>query len=570
VIRLFTKFCCLTLFLGFACRWAVFALLDTKVYTDRDRVVSGMTEVHVGGLHILASELASSDEHSRQGRWEAIQQELHSPIEIRPLDELSGSERKRLSDPKGFIYVYRNKIIDYLGVPLDVSHYLRLGPIAERIETAIEKEAADWLKILSRKIESSTDTEAMLAKISREADVPVCLTSRESLPLDALRRLEQGQKPTFYSIGENYFVAALLEHRNELLRMGPLPRVRITASQSVNTAMGLWLACVIGANGWLVYNLASKFRRIQQAAIQLSQGRFDTRVDETKAGESIVLANAFNLMASKTESSIRSKNELLQVVSHELRTPLSRLRFAVELLDVSKDEEVKSSRMMIIRQSIDNLDAIVDEVLEYVRNEETEPSKTREWIEIQPGLEPMISVLQLEYPTLRFEWVGSGTPPPTDVYADRISFHRAMGNLLSNAARYAKSIVRIHVYPSFASWDSDDSTSLDPKSPVTEMLCIEVEDDGPGVPEDKRREILAPFVRLHPDCSTTRAIHQAPLQNESKVPSHDRYPELQDTHNGLGLGLAIVDRVLKQHGGSVRIEQGNLGGCLVRTFWPNE
>lgn len=570
MIRLFIKFCLLTLVLGFACRWTFYQLLEGQVYTDRERVFSGMTEVQIGGLQVIASELSNTDESTRTRRWEAIQKEFRSPMEIRPLKELSNAERSRLSNPKGLIYSYRDEIVDYLGVPLDNNHYLRLGPIADQVGAAVEDQAADWLRILIRKIETAPDVPEVLRQISREAQVPVGLYASESIPPQAMQRIEQGFIPAFYALADEYYVVTPLKDRQELLRMGPLPRVRKLASQALNTAMGLWLTCVLGTTGWLVYNLASKFRRIEQAARNIAEGRFDARVDESKAGESIVLANAFNLMAAKTESSIRAKEELLQVVSHELRTPLSRLRFAVELLNVSKDEQQKYSRMMIIRQSIDNLDAIVDEVLEYVRNEETEPAKTREWIEIQPGLEPMISVLQLEHPKLRFEWVVSGTPAPTDVFADRISFHRAMGNLLSNAVRYARSTVRIHLHPSLASRDSDDSKIPDPKSPVTEMLCIEVEDDGPGIPEDKRQEILAPFVRLYLDGSPTRVFNQASLQHEAEVSSKDRYRELEDTHAGLGLGLAIVDRILKQHGGSVRIEQGKLGGCLVRTCWPNE
>lgn len=566
MIRLFIKFCLLNLVLGFACRWTFYQLLEGQVYTDRERVFSGMTEVQIGGLHVLASELANTDEATRARRWEAIQKEFRSPMEFRPLEELSNAERSRLSNPSGFIYSYRDEIIDYLGVPFDNDHYLRLGPIADQVGAAVEDQAADWLRILANKIESAPDVPEVLRQISREAQVPVGLYARESIPAQAMQRIERGFIPAFYALADEYYVVMPLQDRQELLRMGPLPRVRKLASRSVNTAMWLWLACVIGANGWLVYYLASKFQRIEQAARKIAEGRFDTRVNESKAGESIVLANAFNLMASKTESSIRSKNELLQVVSHELRTPLSRLRFAIELLDVSKDEDIKRSRMMIIRQSIDNLDAIVDEVLEYVRNEETEPAKAREWIEIQPGLEPMISVFQLEHPTLQFEWVVSDKPAPTDIFADRISFHRAMGNLLSNAVRYAKSIVRIHIGQSCELRDSDVS-----KSRATNMLCIEIEDDGPGIPAEKRFEILAPFVRLYHNSSPSDAINKSLLQNESEMQTRDGSIELEDTaHTGLGLGLAIVDRILKQHGGSVRIEQGKLGGCLVRTCWPNE
>lgn len=532
MIRLFIKFSIATILLAIFFRWQFFTYLESNIYTDRERVISGMTVVQVDGLRVLASELTSGDEQTRQRRWDVVQEEFQSPIEIRPLDELTTSQRNRLKEPKGFIYFYRNEIIDFLGVALDSKHYLRLGPIAHRIGAAVEYEAADWLKVLARKIESASDVEEMIARISADARIKLELVSVDSLPYEALERLERGTKPAFYDFGNNYYVVMPLKNRKELLRLGPLLRVRSLASFSLNLSMGIWLAGVLMSTGWLVYNLAKKFQKIERAAIRISEGRFDTRVDEHGAGESAVLATAFNLMASKTEASIRAKSELLQMVSHELRTPLSRLRFAAELLFLSKDEHVKLSRMAIIRKSIDNLDAMVNEVLEYVRNEDSDPAKSREKIETRLSLEPMLETFRLEYPNIQAYWVIEESEDNLEVYADRIAFHRAIGNLLSNAFRYARSKVRIHIHAGI------------------QCVCIDVEDDGPGIPETKRTEILAPFVRL---------------SNASSDNKHGT----EISHKGLGLGLAIVDRILKQHRGSIKIDQGKLGGCLVRTEWPN-
>lgn len=147
-----------------------------------------------------------------------------------------------------------------------------------------------------------------------------------------------------------------------------------------------------------------------------------------------------------------------------------------------------------LKQSIDNLDEIVDEVPEYVHNKKAEPVQSREWIEIQPEIDPMINFYRLESPKLRFEWQYSGSPQATDVYADRISLHRVIGNLLSDAIRFARAIVRIQV-PRVA----ERNPHNDPKSPLQDMLCIDVEDDGSGIPKDRREAILAPFVRLTVD-----------------------------------------------------------------------
>ena len=75
MIRLFIKFTVSMILLGLACKWIFYRLLEDEVYTDRERVVSGMTEVHIGGLHVLASELADAeDEQTRQLRCEAIKE----------------------------------------------------------------------------------------------------------------------------------------------------------------------------------------------------------------------------------------------------------------------------------------------------------------------------------------------------------------------------------------------------------------------------------------------------------------------------------------------------------------
>lgn len=534
----FLKFSLVTILLGFLCIWTVYTLLSTQVFTDRQRVVSGTTEVQIRGLRGLASELRGGDEQERQQRWEAIQQDFQSPLEIRPTSELTDLQRRSLNKD-GFIYQYSNGMIDFLGVPLEGDRYLRLGPIGNRIGIAVEAEIADWFRESKRRIARSENIDLALKQLSSEYRFGFQFVSEGELPVGAMERIRGGAELAFFPLGQNYYIVGPMKDRSDLLQMGPIPKFKDMADNTVNTAFGLWLVSILVAIGWLVNNLANKFKRIERAAIEISEGRFDTRVNEAGAGESAVLARAFNLMASKTENSIRAKSELLQVVSHELRTPITRLRFAVELLDVSKDETLKRSRMTIIRQSIENLDAIVDEVLEYVRNEEEDPAKLREKIEIKPSLVPMIQVFELEHPKIKTQWRISAKNESLEVYAERIAFNRAVGNLLSNAYRFAQKRVLIHI--------TSDSQNV----------CIDVEDDGPGIPEDKRVAILAPFVRL------------AERRIEARE-SEDGGEEQEEDCSGLGLGLAIVDRILKQHGGSIKIDQGELGGCLARTTWPKQ
>ena len=86
----------------------------------------------------------------------------------------------------------------------------------------------------------------------------------------------------------------------------------------------------------MIIKVSLRFRKIENAAVEIADGNFIARVDATKLGEATKLAVAFNTMASKTESVIRTQKELRQVVSHELRTPLSRLKFAAALVPRSQ------------------------------------------------------------------------------------------------------------------------------------------------------------------------------------------------------------------------------------------
>jgi two-component system sensor histidine kinase RstB len=339
MIRLFVKFLVLLSVIFLSGRWTFYRLLQGQVYDDRQRLVSGLTEIHIGGLRFIASELATADEPTRELRWTALQAELESPLEVRPMSELSAGDRSRLRQPEGFVYVYRNEIIDYLGVRYDEEHYLRLGPLAYKTIKVIEGDVAEWLRVLARRLNRVDDIDAYLAKVTAESRVRAELTTTDSVPAEARQRLVAGEEVAFFGIENDYFVAMPFRNPSEVLVLGPLPKVRALAEQLLIKAMAIWYAIVIASAGWLVYNVAGKFQRIELAATKIAKGDFGARVNESGAGESKVLANAFNRMAAKTESSIRSKDELLQVVSHELRTPLARLRFAVELLDSSPDQE---------------------------------------------------------------------------------------------------------------------------------------------------------------------------------------------------------------------------------------
>jgi signal transduction histidine kinase len=103
-------------------------------------------------------------------------------------------------------------------------------------------------------------------------------------------------------------------------------------------------------------------------------------------------------------------------------------------------------------------------------------------------------------------------------------FRRAVRNLLSNALRHARSHVRVSITQSSGT------------------ILIQIDDDGPGIPASERTRVLEPFVRL--DESRSREL------------------------GGVGLGLTIVERIVRATGGSLRIGEASSGGASVAISWP--
>jgi two-component system sensor histidine kinase RstB len=539
MIRFFIKIYILFILLVFLVKWTVETILFNEVYSDRYRVIAGLSHVHLDRLHFFAEELAACDPHEQGSKLADFRKQSIAPIELRPTAELSPAEQARLETPDGFIHSYSDGMVDYLGVSLNKEQYLLFGPVGHLTNEFIEHQVNSWMKDLREAMESSEDPDETLGTFSSRIRVPVRLQPWKELPASVFERMPSHRDSLFYQSGEDHFVVIACRDPDRAICMGPLPKVTDFAQVAARKGMLAWFLAASGILGFMVIQVAYRFRRIENAAGKIAEGDYTTRVDASKLGEAQKLATAFNTMAARTESMIRSQRELLQVVSHELRTPISRLRFAVAVIPTPQMSEDQYSPMPIIRQSIDDMEAIV-EVLFYVRNEQVAELGTRDWITINLALDSLLTSLQLEYRELKIEMTFSDSDSAKKVFADRRSLLRVFDNLTSNAVRHAKSALQIHVY---------EVTEEIPGAVLRRFVCIDVEDDGTGIPEDMRTEIIKPFVRIEP---------QTELREQRAL------------NAGLGLGLAIVDRILQQHGGSLQIDRGASGGCLVRTRWPLE
>lgn len=281
---------------------------------------------------------------------------------------------------------------------------------------------------------------------------------------------------------------------------------------------------IVGLVGYiLTFPVAKRLRILDEATKRLGQGDLSARSD-IKSNDAIGgLSNRFNDMADKIEKLLKNQRHLIEAVSHELRTPIARIRFDLELLESSEDKNTRSEKAAEIKDGLDELNDLVDELFLYMRFDSNATPLKKEIVDVPLVLDELAEVFEREHPKIKIK-LQSDSKQDINVEANKKYFSRAISNLVGNAVRYAESTVVIRYAL------ADDTVS------------VEVSDDGPGIPLGKREHLFEPFYRV--DESRNRKS------------------------GGAGLGLAIVRRIMRAHGGEVSIADC-AQGCTIKTTWPS-
>ncbi|WP_337056193.1 ATP-binding protein [Pseudomonas sp. USHLN015] len=277
----------------------------------------------------------------------------------------------------------------------------------------------------------------------------------------------------------------------------------------------------------LVRQLERRLLGLEAAATRIAHGKLDARVPARGADSVGRLAAAFNGMAEQLQQLLSVQRELVRAVSHELRTPVARLRFGLEMIADAETENARRKYMEGMDGDIQELDKLVDEMLTYARLEQGTPALNFQRVDLDALFDQVIAELAPLRVAVRVERGQCLTASGEGAWveAEPRYLHRALQNLVSNAMRHAEARVRLSYQ-------------------IGHKRCrIDVEDDGPGVPESHWERIFTPFLRL--DDSRTRAS------------------------GGHGLGLSIVRRIIYWHAGRAQIGRSDtLGGARFSLVWP--
>ena len=259
--------------------------------------------------------------------------------------------------------------------------------------------------------------------------------------------------------------------------------------------------------GLLVHWQSRPLKRLARAARDMSLGAEVEPVAEGGGSEVVEVGRAFNAMRERISRYLTERSQLFSAISHDLRTPITRLRLRVELLE---DEQLQAK----FGRDLDELELLVKGALQCVKD--TDIHENIEPVDLNHVLDCLVEPYLAPNGNGRVTQQGRALAP----YPGKpLALKRCIGNLIDNALKYGQN-AHLHI-------DDDDSA-----------FVLHVDDEGPGVPEQRLEQVFEPHFRL------------------------------AGQQQGYGLGLGIARNIAHSHGGEVSLQNLREGGLRVTLQLP--
>ena len=257
----------------------------------------------------------------------------------------------------------------------------------------------------------------------------------------------------------------------------------------------------------VMFRVTRPLNALSAAALEIGHGRMPPLIEEAGPQEVATLARAFNQMSADLKRLDSDRALILAGISHDLRTPLARLLVGIEL--AGGDEATRAGMVA----DVEEMDKTIGQFLDFARETGGEAFDDTD---VAALLEELSGQYQRRGAHIESEFARL---PPLKVQPQAL--RRAVSNLIDNALRHA---------------GADQPLLLALRSNGRNVE-IDVADRGPGIPEEQAERLKLPFTRL--DAARGNAI-------------------------GAGLGLAIVDRIARSHGGHLDLLARSGGGLIAR------
>ena len=246
--------------------------------------------------------------------------------------------------------------------------------------------------------------------------------------------------------------------------------------------------------------------KLAKAAERFGKGDYVNDFRPSGAAEIRKAAYEFDRMAKRINRHLNQRSEMLSGISHDLRTPLTRLKLQLAMIE-QKNISKKMSK------DIDEMESMLNDYLQFAKTQAKEETAKINLSNLFNEIKKSLNNENLFLENIE-EIILKG----------RMSaLKRCFENVIQNGLTYGKK-----VYVNFQKGSN--------------IVTINIEDDGPGIPEDQHKNVFKPFVRL----DKSRNLNQS----------------------SVGLGLAIVEDIINSHGGNIQLGKSKYNGLQVKISLP--
>ena len=340
---------------------------------------------------------------------------------------------------------------------------------------------------------------------------PTEMPERWYSPMDrSLRRELKSAFPYSYWFDTTSYketVYLKIKYKNGFLQIF-FPKNKIAPSSA--RIFALWITLP----GLLLITIAIVFLKNQtrpivnlaKAAEKFGKGEYIKEFRPSGAKEIRQAAYEFDKMRKRITIHLKQRSEMLSGISHDLRTPLTRLKLQLAML---KQQDLAKK----MGDDIEEMERMLNEYLEFSRHQKNEETEI-------VNLNDIIKDILSKYENKK---ISSNIENNLTINIRPNSIKRCLANLIDNGLAYGEK-VKIIV------------------NKTLNHIVIFVDDDGPGIPENERLNVMKPFYR----------IDKSRGQNKS----------------GVGLGLSITNDIIRSHGGNIALEKSPLNGLRVKISLP--
>ncbi len=272
--------------------------------------------------------------------------------------------------------------------------------------------------------------------------------------------------------------------------------------------LAIGLVLLLPISWWFARSLASPIRHFAEGARRLGSDPHAPQLARQGTPEMLDAIDAFNGMQSRITRLLQERSQMVGAIAHDLRTPLMRLAFRLDGLESPLKEKVEAD--------IQEMKLMISAALDFMRDQAT--GGARERLDLRLLVE---SVVDDQSDVGHDVSLASGEP--VTLQGDPLALRRMVMNLVENALKYGER-ARLRL--------RDHAGSI----------ALEVDDDGPGIPENLQQRVFEPFFRA--ESSRNRET------------------------GGIGLGLTTVRAIVLDHGGQIELRNRKEGGLRVVVTLP--